>query len=188
MSDSPAGPPLPPDLACHEPDLLRWATCQVPPWLRPHLDPADLVQTTLLDAWRGWERLAGRPDHEVRGYLLRALANNLIDAVRKFGPARGDVSPDALAASSMRMAEWVAADHTSPSERADRNERFAHLAAALAGLPDSQRLAVEMRYLLGMKVTEIAHALSRSEGAVSLLLHRAIAALRGTLTEPGDHP
>ena len=186
MSEPPAELPPPPDLTRHEPDLLRWATCQVPPWLRPHLDPADLVQTTLLDAWRGCARLAGRPDHEVRGYLLRALANNLIDAVRKFAPARGDVSPDALAQSSMRMAEWVAADHTSPSERADRNERFAHLAVALTGLPDSQRLAVEMRYLLGMKVAEIALALSRSEGAVSLLLHRALAALRGTLAEPKD--
>lgn len=186
MSDSPAGSPLPPDLTRHEPDLLRWATGQLPAWLRPRLDPADLVQQTMLEAWRGYARLAGRPDHEVRGYLLRALANNLIDAVRKFAQARGDVSPDALAESSMRMAEWVAADHTSPSERADRNERFAHLAVALTGLPDSQRLAVEMRYLLGMKVTEIALALSRSEGAVSLLLHRALAALRGTLAEPKD--
>ena len=187
MSDSPAER-LPPDLIRHEADLLRWATCQVPHWLRPHLDPADLVQQTLLEAWSAWERLAGRPEHEVRGYLFRALANNLIDAVRKHAPARGDVSPDALAESSMRMAEWVAADHTSPSDRADRNERFAHLAVALTGLPDSQRLAVEMRYLLGMKVTEIAHALSRSEGAVSLLLHRALTALRGTLTEPKDEP
>jgi RNA polymerase sigma-70 factor (ECF subfamily) len=180
--------PLPPDLTRHHADLLRWATCQAPAWLCPHLDPADLVQQTLLEAWRGWERLAGRPDHEVRAYLLRAAANNLIDALRKHAPSRGDVAPDALADSSMRMAEWVAADHTSPSERADRNERFARLAAALAELPDAQRLAVEMRYLQGMKVTDIARVLGRSEGAVSLLLHRAVTALRGTLIEPKDLP
>ncbi|MBA4062901.1 MAG: RNA polymerase subunit sigma-70 [Isosphaera sp.] len=174
----------PPDLARHQPALLLWATCQLPAWVRGKLDPADLVQQTLLEALRTPDAFAGRPDHEVLAYLRRALANNLVDAARKFARTRGDLSPDALAESSGRLADFLAADHTSPSERADRNERFARLAVALAGLPDAQRVAVEMRYLRGCKVTDIARALGRSEGAVSLLLHRAVTALRGLLTDP----
>lgn len=176
------------DLTSYEPALLLWAKVQLPHWVRGKLDPVDLVQQTLLEALATPGRFADRPGHEVLAYLRRALANNLIDAVRKFASAREDLSPDALAKSSMRLAEWLAADQTSPSERADRNERFDRLAAALTDLPDSQRLAVEMRYLLGMKVSEIAHALARSEGAVSLLLHRALAALRCTLAESEDQP
>ncbi len=176
--------PAPPNLARHEPALLLWATYQLPSWVRGKLDPADVVQQTLMEAVQAADKLAGRPDHEVLAYLRRVLSNNLIDAARKFARAREDLAPEALAESSVRLADWLAADHTSPSERADRNERFDQLATALAGLPDAQRLAVEMRYLRGMKVTDIARELDRSEGAVSLLLHRAVTALRVELAEP----
>lgn len=96
------------------------------------------------------------------------------------------MSADAAAESGRRLADWLAAADTSPSERASRNQRYARLAAGLARLPDAQRVAVELRYLQGMKVAAIAALLGRSEGAVSLLLHRAVAALRDTVGHPGD--
>lgn len=182
MSDSPA---LPPELIDHETDLLLFANGQTPKWLCPHLDPTDLVQQTLLEGWSAWDRLKNQPAHAVRGYLFRALTNNLIDAIRKYTPARNDVAPGAFAESSVRMADWIAGSDTSPSQRTERNERYARLASALATLPEAQRLAVEMRYLLGMKVGEIARILARSEGAVSLLIFRAVTALRDVLTDPG---
>lgn len=178
-----ADPPL--DLARHETALMLWAKYQLPDWVRGKLDPADLVQQTLLEAVKAADKLAGRPEHDVLAYLRRALANNLIDAARRFARNRDDVSPDALLESSIRLADWIAADHTSPSERAARNERFAKLAIAISELPTTQRLVIEMRYLQGLKVNEIARNLGKSDGAVSLLLHRAITALRGVLAELG---
>jgi RNA polymerase sigma-70 factor (ECF subfamily) len=169
-----------PDLTRFEPALLQWATSQLPGWVRGKLDPADLVQQTLLEVVAA-DKFAGRPDHEVLAYLRRALTHNLIDAARKFAPTKADA---AALDSSVRLADWLAADQTSPSERADRNERYARMAVALADLPEAQRAAVELRYLQGMKVTEIATILGRSEGAVSLLLHRAVSKLRLELTEP----
>jgi RNA polymerase sigma-70 factor (ECF subfamily) len=170
-----------PDLDRFRPALELWARCQMPAWLRGKLDPADLVQQTMLEAHAAPDKFAGRADLEMLGYLRRALANNLIDAARKFARSQADVSPDDCARSSVRLADWLAADHTSPSERAARNEQFDRLAAALGELPDAQRIAVEMRYLQKMKVRAIAQALGRSEDAVSQLLHRAVVALRGTL-------
>lgn len=169
------------DLDSHRPALLLWAKCQMPEWLRGKLDPADLVQQTLLEAHTARERFEGRTALEALVYLRRALANNLIDATRKHARSRTDVSPDACAQSSVRLANWLAAEHTSPSERADRNERFDKLAVALAELPEAQRVAVEMRYLQQMKVAEIARLMDRNENAVSQLLHRAVIALRGAL-------
>lgn len=177
-------PDLPPDLACHQPALLQWATYLLPTWLRGKLDPADLVQQTLLEAVAAADKLTGRAEYEVLAYLRRALVHNLTDALRKHGRTRTDVSPDDFAQSSVRLADWLAADHTSPSERAGRNERFARLAVALSELPDAQRVAVELRYLQSMKVADIARLMNRSEGAVSQLLHRAVTALRDVLTEP----
>lgn len=183
MSLSPE--PLPPELLEHEADLLVFATGQMRPWLRPHLDPADLVQQTLFEVWRARAGVDTRSAKAVRSYLFTALTRNLIDAVRKYTPEGRDVSPDALAESSRRMAGWIEAPDTAPSQRAERNERYARLAGALAKLPEAQRIAVEMRYLLGMRVGEIARILNRSEGAVSLLLYRAVTALRDLLTESG---
>jgi RNA polymerase sigma-70 factor (ECF subfamily) len=176
-----ADPPL--DLARHEAALLLWAKYQLPDWVRGKLDPADLVQQTLLEAVKASDKLVGRPEHEVLAYLRRALANNTIDAARKFARNRDEVSPDALAESSVRLADWLAADQTSPSERVARNERFGKLAVAISELPTTQRVVIEMRYLQGLKVNEIARNLGKSEGAISLVLHRAITTLRDTLTE-----
>jgi RNA polymerase sigma-70 factor, ECF subfamily len=171
-------PDTPPDLLRFEPALLLWARCQLPAWVRGKLDPADLVQQTLLEAVAA-DKLAGRPDHEVLAYLRRALTHNLIDATRKYAPTKAEA---AALGSSVRLADWLAAEQTSPSERADRNERFERLAVAMTDLPDSQRVVVELRYLHGMKVTDIAHELGKTEGAVSLLLHRAVTKLRVVLT------
>ena len=156
----------------------------MPGWLRGKLDPADLVQQTLLEVHLACDRLAPMADHEVLAYVRRMLSNNLIDAARKHGRSRTDAASDDSGESSVGLADWLAAEHTSPSERAERNERFERLAVALAGLPDSQRIAVEMRYLRKLKVSEIAAHLNRNENAVSQLLHRAVAALRGVLVEP----
>lgn len=176
-------PDSPPDLLRFEPALLLWANSQMPGWLRGKLDPTDLVQQTLLEAVNA-DGLAGRPDHEVLAYLRRALAHNLIDATRKHAPTKAEA---AALDSSLRLADWLAAEQTSPSERADRNERFERLAVALAELPDAQRVAVELRYLHGLKVTDIARQLGKTEGAVSLLLHRAVGRLRVQLTEPNTN-
>jgi len=175
----------PESLERHRPALLAWAAARMPDRLRAKFDPADLVNQTYLEALRG-DRLAGLPEQEVLAYLRRALTNNVIDAARKFAPGRGDVPAEAAAESSRLLADWLAAPDTSPSERAVRNERYARLAAGLALLPEAQRVAVELRYLQGMKVTEIAGLLGRSEGSVSQLLHRAVLALRVTVGHPGD--
>ena len=177
-------PDLPPDLVEHQPALLRFAAERFPAWLQGRLCPDDLVQQTLLEACRAPARLAGMAAPEVLAYLRQAVRNNLIDAIRKHAPQRADVSPGVLAESSVRLAEWFVADHTSPSVRAERVEWFARLSAAVTELPAAQRVAVEMRYLRGLGVGEIARELNRSVGAVSLLLHRALAALRAVLSEP----
>jgi len=163
------------------PALVQWAETQTPVWVRAKLDPADLVQQTLLEAVRAAGRLAGKPGPELLAYLRRMLTNNAIDAARKFDRTRDDVSPDAAAESSRRLVDWLAAADTSPSDRAARTERYDRLSAGLARLPDAQRIAVEWRYLHGAKVAEIARLLDRSESAVTALLHRAVIALRTDL-------
>lgn len=162
----------------HGAALLLWANSQTPTWLRAKIGPADLVQQTLLEAFQEGDKLLQLSEPNQLAYLRRALTNNLIDATRKYERQRDDISQEAFASSSIRLANWLAADQSTPSEHVARNEQFANLAASLSRLPDDQRIAIEMRYLQAATVGEIATLLQRSEGAVSMLLYRAVFALR----------
>lgn len=159
------------------------ARLQTPSWLRGKVDASDVVQQTLLEAHEARARLAELDESERRSYLRRMLANNLADLVRRWGAEARDVnrerSLDAqVADSSARLASWLAADQSSPSQRVAREEELFVLAEALAQLPEDQRLAVEMMHLQGCKVAEIAMALGRSETAVGGLLRRGMKRLR----------
>ena len=157
-----------------------------PAWLRSKLDPADLVQQTLLEFLRGADRLEGRPKHEALAYLRRALNNNLIDATRKFGGARAEVSPQAFAESSSGLADWLAAPYTSPSERAVRCEELLRLAHAMNRLPEDQRRVVELHHLKGLPVADVAQRMGRTRPAVVGLLFRGLNKLRELLREQGE--
>src|SRR5262249_29439379 len=76
---------------------------------------------------------------------------------------------------------WRAADQSSPSQQADRNEQLLRLAVALARLPDAQRDAIERPYFHGEPVAAVATALGKTPAAVAGLLKRGLGTLRETL-------
>jgi len=60
-----------------------------------------------------------------------------------------------------------------------RIEEATLLLARVRQLPTGQREALTLRYFGALKAAEIARVLGRSEGAVRLLIHRALTTLRG---------
>ncbi len=158
--------------------------------LRGKLDPSDVVQQTLLRACVGFDQLRGREPGVVAAWLRKILARTLADAVRDLERARRDLRrerslEEALDRSSARMEGWLAADQSSPSERADRNEQLLRLAEALCGLPDDTREAVVLKHCRGWTLAQVADHLGRTPAAVASLLHRGLKQLRELLHE-GD--
>ena len=159
------------------------ARLQMPARLRGKVDASDVIQQTLLEAHQAGARLAAMDESGRTAYLRRMLTNNLADLVRRFGAEARDANRErSLQAqvhdSSARLADWLAADQSSPSQRAAREEELLALAEALAQLPADQRGAVEMKHLQGCSVAEIAKAMERTEMAVAGLLRRGLKRLR----------
>ncbi len=185
MSDEPA--PVRP-LEAYRDYLLLLARLRLAPWLQGKLDASDVVQETLLKVHRHRDQFRGEEEAEWSAFLRRILANTVADAVRALHRGKRDLALErslevALDQSSARWEEWLAAEQPSPSGHAQRHELLLRLAAAQAALPDSQRIALEQRYLQDPpgSLADIARQLHRTEKAVAGLLCRGLEKLRHLL-------
>jgi RNA polymerase sigma-70 factor (ECF subfamily) len=147
--------------------------------LQAKIDPSDIVQETLLQAFRGWNDFRGSSEGERIAWLRQILMRTLLHAVRDFGRAKRDVAREQplvrLAADSSAQLEILcAADQTSPSQIAQRAEELMHVADALLELPDEQRSAVVAYYWRGATLQEISVELQRSGPSVAGLIYRGV--------------
>jgi RNA polymerase sigma-70 factor (ECF subfamily) len=163
--------------------LRLLAGLQLGPRLRGKVDPSDLVQQTLLEAYQKRGQFRGVSEGEWLAWLRRMLANNLADALRAFDRAKRDVDQErsleaALAGSSLRLGQWLLAPEPSPGQEAERHERALQVAEALARLPEPQREALVLRYWEEWPLAEIARHMGRTHDAVASLLKRGLRQLR----------
>ena len=171
--------------------LTLLARLQLAPRLQGKVDLSGVVQQTLLEAHQALDQLRAWDEPKRAAWLRKALAHNLTDEVRKLRTAGRDVAREqpleaALERSSARLEAWLAADQSTPSQRAVRQEQLLRLAEALARLPIDQRTAVELHHLRGHAVAEVARQMGRGEGAVGALLVRGLKKLRELLRETGS--
>jgi RNA polymerase sigma-70 factor (ECF subfamily) len=144
---------------------------------------SDVVQRTLLDAHRKRDQIRGP---NLLPWLVTALRNDLRDAIRKYGRIDAKEKPLQQAVDdSIRMVNsWMAADASSPSQQAMKQEELLRMVGALVQLPEPERVAVELHHLNGWSVAEVAEHLKRTEPAVAGLLHRGLKRLRSLLPDP----
>jgi RNA polymerase sigma-70 factor (ECF subfamily) len=159
--------------------------------LQAKFDASDVVQQALLHAHEGRSQFRGVSESEWLAWLRAILANAIAAAARRFDAQARDHGRERsleaeLGLSSSRLEGLLAADQTSPSERAARCEEVLLLAGALARLPEDQRRVVELHHLKGLPIADVAGQMGRTGPAVVGLLFRGLKKLRELLRERAE--
>jgi RNA polymerase sigma-70 factor (ECF subfamily) len=184
MSQTESGPQW--ELERYRNYLRLLARMQLDPRLRGKLDPSDCVQQTLLHAHQARDQFRGTTEAEQAAWLRQILVRIMANAVRDLGRLKRDAFRErsleaSIEESSVRMEAWLASEQSSPSLRAEKNERLLRLAEALEQLPEAQCEAVVFHHIRGLSLAELSARLGRSESAAAGLLHRGIKRLRELL-------
>jgi RNA polymerase sigma-70 factor, ECF subfamily len=162
--------------------LLLLARMQLDPGPKGRIDPSDIVQQTLLEAHAKADQFHG-DDSALAAWLRQALVNNLRDAWRAVRRDKRDIGreqdlPEAVEHASAQLEGMLIAAHSSPSQRAVRNEDLRRLADALTRLPAAQHKAIVLHHLHGCSLSETARTMDTTDTAIAGLLYRGLKKLR----------
>ena len=154
--------------------------------LRTRCDPSDLVQQTLLEAFRDFAGFTGAHEAELLAWLRQILAHNLYNEARHHGAQHRDAARQVsleevqagLDRSSVNLGQCLAADIPTPSRVAGEREAAVQLADKLAQLPKDYQTVLLLRIFEGLSAEEVAKRMDRTAGAVRMLQLRALTALR----------
>jgi RNA polymerase sigma-70 factor (TIGR02960 family) len=160
-------------------------------------DAEDLLQETLLAAWRGLDRYEARAS--IRAWLYRIATNRALDALRatrrrpdelqsvtdmpeptRYGePIWLEPFPDV-------MLEGIPDQAPGPEARYETKEAIElGFVVGLQHLPPAQRAVLVLRDVLGYRAEEVAGMLETTAHSVNSLLRRARAAFESRLPAAG---
>jgi RNA polymerase sigma-70 factor (ECF subfamily) len=152
--------------------LHRWASGRLPDWARSAADTHDLVQDTLLNAFRRIGSFEPRREGAFQAYLRQAVMNRIRDELRRAG-ARPMTTP---------LDEREPTTDVSPLEQAIGLETFERYEGALARLTVDEQEAIIGRVELGNTYDELASNLGKpSPDAARMAVARALVRLAGEM-------
>jgi RNA polymerase sigma-70 factor (ECF subfamily) len=137
-------------------------------------DAEDLTEVVFMRAFEALHRYKerGRP---FSAFLYQVARNALVDHYRQQRKTE-----------SIEAVEKLPSQGPSPDERLLAEERAYILRRALAELPMDYQEVIRLRIMLSLPTVEVGEWLGRSEGAVRVLLHRALKSLRRILVEADE--
>jgi RNA polymerase sigma-70 factor (ECF subfamily) len=138
--------------------------------LAPHADPEDIVQDSLVRAWRKRDQF-----DDTRGTVTTWLLAIVADQARSSRRTR---------VRRLRLVDDFADVPDAPDPAAVAADL--DLERAIAALADRQQLAVHLHYFVGLTVDETAAVMACSAGTVKSTLFAARSRLRALLGDTDD--
>ena len=139
--------------------------------LDDRLDAEDLTEEVFLRTWRTLPRYRdqGVP---FKAFLFRVAHNALVDHYRSHSRTKGELSIEDSVIHDLR---------DEPGSLFLQNQEHQELRNTLAGLREDYQTVLIARFLADLSPEETAQVMGRSVGAVRVLQHRALTALRKLL-------
>ncbi len=151
----------------HAPRLFRSALSLTP----SRADAEDLVQETLIGAYRGLRHFDGRAS--VKTWLTSILMRQAAKGWRRSRKHRGTLSIDASAPGGEPNDRKL-----TTASSAEHSDRKMDLLAIIRKLTPSYREVLVLREMQGLSYEEIAQVIGAPRGTVESRLHRARSELR----------
>ncbi|MBI4606371.1 MAG: sigma-70 family RNA polymerase sigma factor [Planctomycetes bacterium] len=157
------------------------------PKLRQEVEVDDVLQETYLRAFRSLDRFTWRHEGSFLQWLATIAEHVIRDLARRHGAQKRNGTggppvslgaPLAGGGSSKDLKDLLAANSTSPSRKARRDERFRRLETSLKTLKPAQQEAIVLAWIHGLPIKEVARRMGRSPDAVSMLILRGLRNLR----------
>lgn len=131
----------------------------------------DLTSETFLKLWQAIRE--GREIRNLNAFIYVIARNLVIDFYRR--QSSENCSTDEVAES------LVATSHQEIIDRQTINSELGSVIKGLDNLKDEYKEVIVMKFLDEMSIGEIAEVVKKSRGAVRVLIHRALKALRENL-------
>jgi RNA polymerase sigma-70 factor (ECF subfamily) len=167
-------------LVDRQPQLLAYIERNLGPALRTKLEPEDILQEVSAEAVRSLGSMEWT-DRDPFGWLCQLAQRRIVDAHRRFFGAQKRAANREVSlatpiggTSRKELIDMLVASMTTASKVFSRNQKQIKLEAAMQNLPEEQREALRLRYVEGLASKEIAQRLGKSDGAVRVMLTRAL--------------
>ena len=155
------------------PKLLALIRLRMGPQLRRSLESRDVLQNTLIKAFKGIRRFEGEGRDSLMAWLARIAQNEIRDQVDRQQAQRRDARCEVPFDDIGEMAGPI----RSATSRVALGERARTLEQALEALEEDHREVIVLRKLEELTFPEIAEQMGRTPDACRMLYARAMAAL-----------
>ena len=171
--------------------LERHIAQQISKDLRGAIEPEDVFQQTCVRAFYAIGSFTGGPKSSFYGWL-RTIADHLLKDIAKHRRVERRAPlprpcPGSSSGSFADLLARVARNSATPSQTISTRDSLRCLQIAVAGLPDEYREAIQLRYLEGRSIEDVARAMGRTSGAVRGLCYRGRQRLREALGGSSAH-
>ena len=152
------------------------------------IGPSDVVQQTLLEAYRKRDQFRGRSQAEMMAWLKKILMGVMIDAIRSLGRENAiSAASSHWRGSCRRRRGWrTGRSPNNPPPTSGANGWSDRSASRCPGdAARGPREVIVLRYFEGLAVAEIGRRIGRNSTAVAGLLKRGLQQLRTLISDCG---
>lgn len=170
----------------HLPGLRAFVRLRAGRLIRAKESNSDLVQSACREVLQNLDRFQYQTEGRFRQWLFRTAERKIIDRARYYQAEKRDAAREVRlqagsGSSDSRLLECYGTFFT-PSRVAIVREELQRIEFAFDRLPEHYREVITFSRIVGLTHREISEELGKTEGAVRVLLYRALAELSEHLT------